>query len=605
MNGTILPRLTQVQMAYPLKCTQIACGRKHILALAENGFVLSWGTGHFGQLGHGNDSNYDQPKMINSLEPRRIGSRVIRVSCGGSHSGVVTNSGMVFMWGLNRSGQTGTSAKTDAVMAPQPIDMSDVPGGTVMAQALVLGRNHSMLVAADGRVYAFGAATFGRLGLTDGRKKVTRPSEIKFFTARPISVIAAGDFHNLALCQNGELYSWGHNLEGQCGHGTAVNVKQPRRVDFFGPMIRIKEIACGSSWSVAVTASGRAYSWGHGDGGWLCHPAPVPPLLSLEEVVECIPYVDSTTEDPSTVVGVMHSRSFDSAHNVMLPQPIRIPYPEGDEPSGPGEECVIEFVRCGGAHMILYVSRTRRRSGAVPVRSFSTLTESVRAVSHEEKHVDSKNESKTLRMEMTFSSSTVTAEAKDGNRDPEDSYLSLQMIKCGGWAFPGGTGATVGDLDLYGITTASSTAFAVAGSFGVSPAATRSGPQAPGIDGMDNDQLQNVLFSWCRHNKVAELSYALLNRGLFVDSRDGSGNTPLMVACQNGHAGLCQMLVEQAGANVDLQNNKGNTALHFCFAFGFQPLGDYLISKGADEFATNIDGLTCYEGLCAADLERF
>ena len=104
---------------------------------------------------------------------------------------------------------------------------------------------------------------------------------------------------------------------------------------------------------------------------------------------------------------------------------------------------------------------------------------------------------------------------------------------------------------------------------------------------------------------MPELAYALLNRGVFVDSRDSTGNTPLMVACQNGHMGVCQMLVEQARAGLDLKNNKGNTALHFCFAFGFRSLGEYLIAKGADEFATNVDGLTCYEGLCAEDLERF
>ena len=62
LNGTIFPLLTQVEVSYPLKCTQIACGKKHILALMEGGFVLSWGFGYFGQLGHGDDSSWDQPR---------------------------------------------------------------------------------------------------------------------------------------------------------------------------------------------------------------------------------------------------------------------------------------------------------------------------------------------------------------------------------------------------------------------------------------------------------------------------------------------------------------------------------------------------------------
>ncbi|CAM9112086.1 unnamed protein product, partial [Ectocarpus fasciculatus] len=352
VNGTIMPRLLRAKLSYPIRCTQVACGRKHIVALGENGFVLSWGTGHFGQLGHGDDSNYDNPKLISSLEPRRIGSRVIRVACGGSHSGVVTNSGMVFMWGLNRAGQTGTSSKLDAVVDPQPIDTSDVHGGTMLATELVCGRNHSTLVTADGRLYSWGAATFGRLGLTDGRKKVMRPTEVKFFASRPVASLAVGDFHSLALCRNGELYSWGHNLEGQSGLGTAVNTKLPKHIDFFGPMFRAKEVACGASWSVVVSSSGRAYSWGHGDGGWLS-----------DEIESCIPYVDSTPEDPVISSGLMNTRSFDSCHNVMLPRPIRIPFlgVDASDSAAPGEECVVEGVRCGGAHTLLYVSRVKRR----------------------------------------------------------------------------------------------------------------------------------------------------------------------------------------------------------------------------------------------------
>jgi alpha-tubulin suppressor-like RCC1 family protein len=621
MSGTIMPYLVRAQMTYPIKCTQIACGRKHIVALGENGFVLSWGTGHFGQLGHGDDSNYDRPKIISALEPRRIGSRAVGVSCGGSHSGVITNSGMVFMWGLNRVGQTGTSSKQDSVVEPLPIDTGDIIGGTAVAAALVCGRNHTTMVTGEGRVYTWGAATFGRLGLADGRKKVMRPSEIKFFASRPVASVASGDFHNLALCRSGEVYSWGHNLEGQCGVGTAVNVKTPKKIDFFGPELRIKEICCGSSWCVAVSSSGRAYSWGHGDGGWLCLPSPVPPLLDEPSVQRVIPYIDSTPEDPCPGSGLMHTRSFDSCHNVLLPRPVRIPFPDDmlststttttaatAATAQPGDECVVQSVRCGGGHMLLYLSRQKKRRGAVPGARTQDTEVAERKQYSSSGTVDSKSESKSTRVTSTSTSEMMVAgkeEDGEGERDPEDRCLALGMIHDGAWMFGEGSGAGAGagaGIDLYSITHHTSTGFTVSGSFGTT---AKTAPQPPGLDGIDDEKLQSVIFSWSRHNKVPELAYALLNRGIFVDSRDASANTPLMVACQNGHLGVCQMLVEQAKAGLNLKNGKGNTALHFCFAFGFQSLGEYLISKGADEFLTNVDGLTCYEGLCAADLERF
>jgi alpha-tubulin suppressor-like RCC1 family protein len=97
LNGIVTPLLTSVEVMYPLRCIQVACGRKHILALMEGGFVLSWGTGYFGQLGHGDDSSWDSPKMISALEPSKIGSRIVQIACGGSHSGALTDSGRIFM----------------------------------------------------------------------------------------------------------------------------------------------------------------------------------------------------------------------------------------------------------------------------------------------------------------------------------------------------------------------------------------------------------------------------------------------------------------------------------------------------------------------------
>ena len=38
-------------------------------------------------------------------------------------------------------------------------------------------------------------------------------------------------------------------------------------------------------------------------------------------------------------------------------------------------------------------------------------------------------------------------------------------------------------------------------------------------------------------------------------------------------------------------------------SYDFDDLGEYLIKKGADDSVKNADGLTCYEGLNAANME--
>ena len=93
-----------------------------------------------------------------------------------------------------------------------------------------------------------------------------------------------------------------------------------------------------------------------------------------------------------------------------------------------------------------------------------------------------------------------------------------------------------------------------------------------------------------------ETTDSLLDEGVPVDSVDENGNSLFLIASQQGLKRMAKLLLRR-GANFNFQNNVGNTALHYCFAYSFDDLGEYLIKKGADDSLKNGDGLTCYEGL--------
>jgi len=101
------------------------------------------------------------------------------------------------------------------------------------------------------------------------------------------------------------------------------------------------------------------------------------------------------------------------------------------------------------------------------------------------------------------------------------------------------------------------------------------------------------IFDAARHNKHTQVSEMLL-RGADPDMRDEHGNTPLIIAVQNGNKKISKALLRR-GANVNFQNHQGNTALHYAYKFGYTSLGQYLLSKGADDGIHNIRGRTCYE----------
>lgn len=111
------------------------------------------------------------------------------------------------------------------------------------------------------------------------------------------------------------------------------------------------------------------------------------------------------------------------------------------------------------------------------------------------------------------------------------------------------------------------------------------------------------LCSLCRHSKFSEAEQ-LINQpdwSVPIDYQDDQGNALIHVAAQNGSKRLVKLCLRR-GASLNLQNLNGQTALHFAFGYGYTDVGEYLISKGADDSVRNKDSLTCYEGLGAREL---
>lgn len=101
-------------------------------------------------------------------------------------------------------------------------------------------------------------------------------------------------------------------------------------------------------------------------------------------------------------------------------------------------------------------------------------------------------------------------------------------------------------------------------------------------------------WSMARHNRYEELKMLLETEEHDPDDQDDKGNTILLIACQNGLRRICKLAMRH-GCSINAQNLAGNTALHFCFMFGFgHELGEYLKQKGADDTLVNKRGQTCY-----------
>lgn len=83
------------------------------------------------------------------------------------------------------------------------------------------------------------------------------PRMVKTLGTNVVVQVACGMKHALALTNNGELYSWGYNNEGQLGLGSDTEIEiKPKLVSSL-VAVPIAFIACGGYHSIAISKSGN------------------------------------------------------------------------------------------------------------------------------------------------------------------------------------------------------------------------------------------------------------------------------------------------------------------------------------------------------------
>jgi alpha-tubulin suppressor-like RCC1 family protein len=243
----------------------------------RNHTAMAWGNNGYGQLGNGNSGN--------SLTPVPVaGIRVGGVSTGGTHSLAFKNLSGVWAWGNNGYGQVG-SGTTTATNQPVKVFSNKTSMHTHLTNvtAVAAGGNHSLALDTAGKVWAWGANSWGQLGYSPDPATTGYNSYAMTVQAPPqggfiAKQIAAGGVFSLALDDNGSVWAWGNSYGGQLGDGLPTNTinqmtQIPAQVVGQGGtgsiLQQVKAIAAGGSHSLALLADGTVVSWGYNNYGQL------------------------------------------------------------------------------------------------------------------------------------------------------------------------------------------------------------------------------------------------------------------------------------------------------------------------------------------------
>ncbi|CEG43334.1 FOG: RCC1 domain [Plasmopara halstedii] len=275
-----------------IRCVvQIACGYRHTALITDDRLLYTFGHGECGRLGHGTEESCHDPKpvsyFLNLIAAKGVAAGIVDVSCGREHTMVVTANGHLFGFGWGEAGRLGTG-ETGSTLHPSRVELTNIT-------KVACGREHTLALNRKGQVFAFGAGFQGRLG-TGYETDEKFPAIVEGLDGYIITAMDAGECHSCALSTNGTIFTWGFGHSGALGHNSRDNCLKPTLVtgpwsnneqvsedDTPSKEVLVTFISCGGYHTLATTSNGVLYGWGDAAAGQLgpeCLNAPDFVILS-------------------------------------------------------------------------------------------------------------------------------------------------------------------------------------------------------------------------------------------------------------------------------------------------------------------------------------
>ena len=246
-----------------------------------SGVIISFGNNVHNETSHEKYDIITLPRVAFKLKNHIIE----KIYSGWEHNVAITKAGEIFTFGHNQSYQCGLPSQNlfNQSSIPNPTNISKIYN--IYAKSISCGNEHTLILTPDKEVFGIGNNEDGVLGQGNLVLKSYKPLLIHFgekdeYTKKIIE-ISSGTVHNLALTENGKVFSWGAATGGQLGQDEKFLIKNPKVkkncfiskpsiiLSLFDNNIFINKISCGEAHSVALTNNGNVYSWGFGSNGQL------------------------------------------------------------------------------------------------------------------------------------------------------------------------------------------------------------------------------------------------------------------------------------------------------------------------------------------------
>jgi len=224
----------------------------HSLALKNDGTVWAWGRNSSGELGTGDILNRSIPVQVLNL------TGVVAISCGYGHSAALKSDGTVWVWGDNSYGQLG-----DSTFSPKltPIEVTRISG----IKSVTCGAWHTVVLKVDSTVWAWGINGYGTLG---NNSTIDSSVPVQAYFISGIIKVEACGAQNFAIKNDGSIWAWGRNSYSQYLPDTNLLWNQDYPI-MISALTGLAEIEIGVQHGHALKNDGTLWSWGDNTNGQL------------------------------------------------------------------------------------------------------------------------------------------------------------------------------------------------------------------------------------------------------------------------------------------------------------------------------------------------
>ena len=243
---------------YDVKLLSVVAGGPTTVVCTVKGDLFTFGSGDYGMLGHGGEGDEEVPRLVEAL----VGKKVVGVSKGAYHTAVWTETGELFTCGYGGNGRLGHGGK-NTELAPRLVAAL----AAKQVVGVVAGAYHTAVWTDTGELFTFGQGEHGQLG-QGGDQKL--PRMVEALAGKKVVGAAAGTYHTAVWTEEGELFTFGKGERGMLGHGGQSDERVPRLMEALTGK-KVIGAAAGGMHTVVWTEAGELFTFGHGLDGRLGH----------------------------------------------------------------------------------------------------------------------------------------------------------------------------------------------------------------------------------------------------------------------------------------------------------------------------------------------